>query len=170
MVAFTHLTPNTGGWLLLTAEELRQQHEADDSLTRVRRSFESGQHPEWAEVSALGPEVKAYHTQWGNFEVHNGVIYRRWQAPGRGTNLLQLLVPQALCVQVLQVVHGSVGVGHYGNTKAGNRYVICSWLWITSQSGLRHMQCQIKVQPSWRKSWWRRCSPDLGSLLSSAEL
>lgn len=48
-------------------------------------------------------------------------MYRRWQAPGRGADLLQLLVPQKLRAQVLQVVHGSVGAGHYGNMKTLHR-------------------------------------------------
>jgi len=73
--------------------------------------------PAWAEVSAAGPEVKAYHAQWSNLKFHNGVVHRRWQAPGWGTGLLQLLVPRLLCPQVLQLVQGAAGVGHFGKSK-----------------------------------------------------
>lgn len=121
MVATTHLAPNTEGWLPLSVEQLKQQQEADNTLLQVRQWLEAGQRPEWKEVSALGPEVKAYHSQWGNFELHGGVVCRRWQAPGRGADLLQLLVPHTLRTQVLQVVHGSVGTGHYGNAKTLHR-------------------------------------------------
>ena len=114
-------TEDGAGWLALTMEQLKQQQEADVTLALVGDWLKAGQRPRWEEVSALGPEVKTYHSQWGNFEVHDGVMYRRWQAPGRGNDLLQLLVPRALRPQVLQVVHGSVGAGHYGNTKTLNR-------------------------------------------------
>ncbi|KAJ8381238.1 hypothetical protein SKAU_G00020160 [Synaphobranchus kaupii] len=42
---------------------------------------------------------------------------RRWQAPGRGSDILQLLVPRALRPDVLRLVHGLVGAGHFGNNK-----------------------------------------------------
>lgn len=54
---------------------------------------------------ALGPEVKAYHFQWGNFKLHIGLVYQRWLAPGRGSDLLQLLVPCVLCPQVVQIIY-----------------------------------------------------------------
>lgn len=119
-VATIHIARDEEEWLPLTTEQLKQQQEADLTLALVRGWLESGRRPEWAEVSALGPEVKAYHSQWVNFELHDGVEYRRWQAPGRG-NFLQLLVPRVLRPKVLQVVHSSVGAGHYGNTKTLHR-------------------------------------------------
>lgn len=121
MVATIHVDQRTEGWLPLTSEQLKQHQESDGDLARVRQWLDAGQRPGWQEVSALGPELKAFHSQWGNFELHDGVMYRRWQAPGRGTDLLQLLVPRKLRAQVLQVVHGSVGAGHFGNAKTLHR-------------------------------------------------
>uniref|UniRef100_A0AAZ1X8S4 Gypsy retrotransposon integrase-like protein 1 n=1 Tax=Oreochromis aureus TaxID=47969 RepID=A0AAZ1X8S4_OREAU len=40
---------------------------------------------------------------------------------GQGRDLLQLLVPRLLRSQVLELVHGSVGAGHYGNAKTLRR-------------------------------------------------
>ncbi|KAJ8406836.1 hypothetical protein AAFF_G00297520 [Aldrovandia affinis] len=42
-----------------------------------------------------------------------------WPPSGanRGADLLQLLVPRALRTQVLQLVHGATGAGHFGNNK-----------------------------------------------------
>ena len=109
------------GWLLLTASQLEQQQRADETLALVRDWLEAGQRPSWPEVSARGPEVKAYHSQWGCFRLHNGVVHRSWQDPRGKKNILQLLVPRALRPQVLQLVHGSVGAGHYGNAKTLHR-------------------------------------------------
>ena len=50
------------GWLPLSARQLKLQQWADDTLTRVTDCLEAGQCPSWPEVSARGPEVKAY--QW----------------------------------------------------------------------------------------------------------
>ena len=93
MASIDHVTTETaagGRWDPCTGERL----------------LELEQHPEWTEVSAQGPEVKAYYSQWGNLDVHDWLLYRRWHVP------LQLLVPRLLRPQI---VHGLVGVGHYGN-------------------------------------------------------
>ncbi|KAG7262221.1 hypothetical protein CRUP_023891 [Coryphaenoides rupestris] len=54
------------------SRELRQHQAADAVLGRVRGWLEEGRQPSWTEVSAAGPEVKAYHAQWGNLELHDG--------------------------------------------------------------------------------------------------
>ncbi|KAM6968624.1 retrovirus-related Pol polyprotein from transposon 412 [Tautogolabrus adspersus] len=108
-------------WSPLTKQQLRQEQGADPSLALVQGWLETGGRPEWTDVSPQGPEVKSYHSQWGNIELHDNLLYRRWQAPRQGRDLLQLLVPRSLRTQVLQIVHGSVGAGHYGNAKTLQR-------------------------------------------------
>lgn len=88
---------------------------------KLREWMEAGWRPEWPDLSSQSPEVKAYYSQWGNFEVREGLLYRRWQAPGSGADLLQLLVPLGLHALVLQSVHGSVGAGHFGIFKTLRR-------------------------------------------------
>ncbi|CAL8343048.1 unnamed protein product [Arctogadus glacialis] len=60
----------------LSADTELQQW-ADDTLTRVTDCLEAGQCPSWPEVSARGPE-------WGSFQLHDGVVHRRWQDPRVG--------------------------------------------------------------------------------------
>ncbi|KAJ8349267.1 hypothetical protein SKAU_G00243970 [Synaphobranchus kaupii] len=43
------------------------------------------------------------------------------KAPCRGSDILQLLVPRALRPDVLRLVHGSMGAGHFGNNKTLRR-------------------------------------------------
>ncbi|CAL8387754.1 unnamed protein product [Boreogadus saida] len=45
------------------------------------------------------------------------VVLRRWYDPRGKGDLLQLLVPLVLPQQVIKIVHGFLGVGHYGNAK-----------------------------------------------------
>ncbi|KAJ8403689.1 hypothetical protein AAFF_G00350150 [Aldrovandia affinis] len=65
----------------------------------VRSWLAAGKRPEWADVVALDTETKAFHSQWGGLETRDGVLYRRWRAPGRGADLMQLLVPRSLRTQ-----------------------------------------------------------------------
>ncbi|CAL8391356.1 unnamed protein product [Arctogadus glacialis] len=68
------------GWLPLSARQLEQQW-ADETLVLVRDWLEAWQLPSWPEVSARGPEVKAYHSLWGCFQLHDGVVHRRLRLP-----------------------------------------------------------------------------------------
>ncbi|KAL4004005.1 hypothetical protein ACER0C_003718 [Sarotherodon galilaeus] len=120
-VATAQATASGGGWLPLTTQQLKREQEADATLGQVGAWLEAAQRPDWTEVSGQEPEVKAYYSQHNNLETHDGLLYRRWRAPGQGRDLLQLLVPRALRSQVLELVHGSVGAGHYGTAKTLRR-------------------------------------------------
>ncbi|CAI5646298.1 unnamed protein product [Oreochromis niloticus] len=120
-VAAAQATASGGGWLPLTPQQLKREQEADATLVQVGAWLEAAQRPDWTGVSGQEPEVKAYYSQYNNLETHDGLLYRRWRAPGQGRDLLQLLVPRSLRSQVLELVHGSVGAGHYGNAKTLRR-------------------------------------------------
>ncbi|CAI5637006.1 unnamed protein product [Oreochromis niloticus] len=120
-MATARATAGGGGWLSLTMQQLKQEQEADATLVQVGAWLEAARRPGWTGVSGQGPEVKAYYSQYNNLETHDGLLYWRWRAPGQGRDLLQLLVPRTLRSQVLELVHGSVGAGHYGNAKTLRR-------------------------------------------------
>ncbi|CAL8387730.1 unnamed protein product [Boreogadus saida] len=63
--------------------------------------------------------------RWGHicFQLTDRVVFRRWYNPRGKGDLLQLLVPLVLRLQVLKIVHGLLGVGHYGNAKT----LHCLW-------------------------------------------
>ncbi|CAI5637478.1 unnamed protein product [Oreochromis niloticus] len=119
-VATAQATASGGGWLPLTTQQLRREQEADATLGQVGAWLEAAQRPDWTGVSGQEAEVKAYYSQHNNLE-HNNLLYRRWRAPGQGRDLLQLLVPRSLWSQELELVHGSVGAGHYGTAKTLHR-------------------------------------------------
>ncbi|KAJ8375683.1 hypothetical protein SKAU_G00062630 [Synaphobranchus kaupii] len=111
------VSPDVAVPLPLTPLELREAQEADSTLGKVRGWLEVGQRPERSVVSAESPELKSYCS----LVQRDGLLYKRWQAPGRGSDILQLLVPRALRPDVLRLVHGSVGAGHFGNNKTLHR-------------------------------------------------
>ncbi|KAJ8346946.1 hypothetical protein SKAU_G00283470 [Synaphobranchus kaupii] len=120
-VAVVQASGDAEGWLPLTPMELREAQEADSTLGKVRGWLEVGQHPEQSVVSAESPELKSYYSLYSSLVQQDGLLYRRWQAPGWGSDILQLLVPRALRPDVLRLVHGSVGAGHFGNNKTLHR-------------------------------------------------
>ncbi|KAJ8359662.1 hypothetical protein SKAU_G00161870 [Synaphobranchus kaupii] len=120
-VAVVQASGDAEGWLPLTPMELREAQEADSTLGKVRSWLEAGQRPERSVVSAESPEVKSYYSLYSSLVQRDGLLYRRWEAPGRGSDILQLLVPRALRPDVLRLVHGSVGAGHFGNNKTLHR-------------------------------------------------
>ncbi|KAJ8389259.1 hypothetical protein AAFF_G00121240 [Aldrovandia affinis] len=54
-------TISEAGWLPVSPEQLREGQEADGTLQKVRGWLEAGRPPQWAEVLAKGPELKAYY-------------------------------------------------------------------------------------------------------------
>lgn len=106
-------------------QQLQQEQERDPMLTQVRQWITEGKRPDWAEVSALDPETKAYYSQWAMLTQRDVLLYRLWQLPEWERDLLQLLVPRKLHSQVLQWVHCSVGAGHLRVSKALHRLRSC---------------------------------------------
>ncbi|RXN24698.1 Retrovirus-related Pol poly from transposon [Labeo rohita] len=124
-----------------TTEQLKQQQANDRVLVKVRGWRETQTRPDWPAVSSQGPEIKSLHSQWGSLELHDGMIYRRWQAPGGGIARLQLLVPHALRSEVLRWVHGAAGSGHFGNAKTVRRLrQRCYWPGCRQDAEL-HVHC-----------------------------
>ncbi|XP_039602210.1 uncharacterized protein LOC120524423 [Polypterus senegalus] len=70
-----------GGGEPFTTDQLRQLQANDQVLVKVKGWLETQARPDWQTVSSQGPEIKSLHSQWGNLELHDGVVYRRWQAP-----------------------------------------------------------------------------------------
>ncbi|KAJ8333601.1 hypothetical protein SKAU_G00416090 [Synaphobranchus kaupii] len=120
-VAVVQASGDAEGWLPLTPMELREAQEVDSTLGKVRSWLVVGQRPVRSVVSAESPELKSYYSLYSSLLQRDGLLYRRWQAPGRGSDILQLLVPRALRPDVLRLVHGSVGAGHFGNNKTLHR-------------------------------------------------
>ncbi|KAF7643046.1 hypothetical protein LDENG_00246090 [Lucifuga dentata] len=98
-------------------QQLREEQQSDAVLSQVHNWVTAGRCPEWSAVSALDKESKAYHSQFMNLSLIDGLLYCSWKAPRGGHDILQLLVPPRLRSQILQLIHGSVGAGHFGVAK-----------------------------------------------------
>ena len=99
----------------LTAEELRDMQEKDDSLAAVRKAAIGG-------VSTAGT---------GFFE-REGLLYRRWTPRGRDEDMAieQLVLPTPCRKTVLQLAHELPLAGHMGKKKTSER-ILQRFYWPT---------------------------------------
>lgn len=93
----------------------------DDHLGPVIHWLKQGGPPSREEAGPHSTTTKALLGQWDSLMLHDGCLYRAWEEPRRGGRSWQLVIPRALQQQVLQMVHGAPGVGHFGITKTLRR-------------------------------------------------
>ncbi|CAI5657278.1 unnamed protein product [Oreochromis niloticus] len=83
---------DTEGLEAMDPQQLQHDQNQDPALSRVQCWIGASQRPSWPEVSALDLETKALYSQWANLTSRNGLLYRRWQAPGGHREVFQLLL------------------------------------------------------------------------------
>ena len=106
---------SVAGALDLSAGELRELQEKDDTLVKVREAAEGR-----ANSAGVG------------FFKRDGLVYRRWTPPGRGEEyeLEQLVLPKACRKAVLELGHEIPLAGHLGVEKTRQR-ILRRFYWPT---------------------------------------
>ncbi|KAK3740332.1 hypothetical protein QZH41_000887 [Actinostola sp. cb2023] len=103
-------------------EDLRQEQLKDPDLSPLIHWKETtAERPAWAEVSAESCAVKAYWSQWARVQLHDGVLYRRWETDSGEDVQWQLVVPRMLSPEVLRAMHDAKTAGHLGVSKTLGR-------------------------------------------------
>ncbi|KAK3743518.1 hypothetical protein QZH41_015906, partial [Actinostola sp. cb2023] len=103
-------------------EDLRQEQLKDPDLSPLIHWKETtAERPAWAEVSAESCAVKAYWSQWARVQLHDGVLYRRWETDSGEDVQWQLVVPRTLRPEVLRAMHDAKTAGHLGVSKTLGR-------------------------------------------------
>uniref|UniRef100_A0A3B1IQI2 Gypsy retrotransposon integrase-like protein 1 n=1 Tax=Astyanax mexicanus TaxID=7994 RepID=A0A3B1IQI2_ASTMX len=100
------------GWSL---EDLRAAQKADPDIGPLWRWLDEGsERPTWADVSPLGPAIKAYWSQWKRLYMRDGVLVRRFYSNNETEFHPQMILPRVFRQDVQQQMHdGPVG-GHFG--------------------------------------------------------
>jgi len=76
------------------------------------------QPPGRAELQSESELTKQLVNNWSRFEIHDGLIYRRYSDTPRGEgDYLQLLLPREDVPEVLNQCHAGVVGGHFGEKK-----------------------------------------------------
>jgi len=70
------------------------------------------------ELQSESELTKQFVSNWSRFEVHDSLVFRRYQhTPKEDGDYLQLLLPRIDVRNVLNQCHGGVLGGHFGETK-----------------------------------------------------
>ncbi|CAG2192921.1 unnamed protein product [Mytilus edulis] len=104
-----------GGW---EPSEIRQQQLEDDNIGKVFAAFESGsQKPPWESISSGTSALKTLWGQWDRLEMHEGVLYRRFETNIGQTARKQMIVPKSRTQELLHYFHDVPSAAHLGVDK-----------------------------------------------------
>lgn len=121
------LTPTASPVVVVTAKgddnqnDNRQEQLDDEIIQPILEGKETDRKPTLTVLSGRPRETYQLLQQWDQLELHNGVLYRRYENHQGNQHHLQLVVPRSMQQQVLHESHsGSVG-GHLGEAKTLSR-------------------------------------------------
>ena len=122
-----------------TNEELRKKQEDDVDLGPVYKARKASEdRPSWEFYSGESPACKAYFAEWKRLEIHNDILYRRWENACGTVVRLQILIPRELQKEICKIVHDGRTTAHLGRRRA-LRLLIRSVHWF-------RMDCDV--------AWW----------------
>ena len=97
--------------------DLRKMQLEDSNLGIILQAKEANKRPEGQEVATLSPEARHYLLLWMSLEIHDGLLFRRFNRRDATGSHLQFLTPQKLRVEILNQMHDNILSGHLGQKK-----------------------------------------------------
>ena len=101
-----------------SAPEIAQWQEEDPDIKPVKdwlRTEPEG--PVWNDISRFSAATKAYFADYDRLEIHNEVLYRRWESPDGLITCKQLIAPRTMRTELCKQVHDTSVVAHLGRRK-----------------------------------------------------
>ncbi len=98
-------------------EMAEAQRDDTDLRTVYAAKKEDKPQPTWNEVSGTGPHGKVYWVEYKRLEMHNELLYRRWESHDGKETRLQLIVPHRYRNLVCSQFHDSLTVAHMGSKR-----------------------------------------------------
>jgi hypothetical protein len=115
-------TPNNST-MSLSAEIIRTEQDADETLKTVKAWLSQEIRPEWKEIASQSLEFQHFWSQLETLTLRNDILYRLYLWPDGSIRYYQLIVPRNLRRVVLQLVHHSPTAGHMGVNKTIDRLI-----------------------------------------------
>ena len=107
-----HYTPK------YTDEEMAAAQRADPDVGPLYRAIVDDKvRPSWNRISGESPAAKAYMAEWKRIEVHNNIIYRRWENDDGTEQRLQLIIPFKYQRELCKQYHDSSHKAHLGRRR-----------------------------------------------------
>lgn len=91
-----------GGW---TPDAIRDAQLRDPDIGPALWWTETGTRPEWTEIEATSPMLRALWQQYASLCVMNGVLYRSFYDNKGQITFYQLVLPQVMKVSFLEIIH-----------------------------------------------------------------
>ena len=101
-----------------TEEEMATAQSQDPDLrTLYHAKVHANKRPEWNDISGESPATKAYFAEWKRIEVHNKIMYRRWENDDGSEERLQLIIPFKYQRELCTNYHDSSSKAHLGRRR-----------------------------------------------------
>lgn len=140
----------------VSQEDVRNAQMADPCFKWLIELKESGSGwPDWVEVSHTSKTRKTLWSMWGQLEVRNRLLSRRWESDDGKSIRWQLVLPEEYRRDVVNELHGGSAGGHLGLRKTLAK-VKLRYYWPGMTADVRsHLRCcelcQRRKSPSKRR-------------------
>ena len=99
-------------------EDMAWAQKNDPDIGPVYRARENQEdRPQYQEISGGSPALKAYWAEWKRLELHDSLLYRRWENDHGDVTRLQLVVPFRYQREICRTLHGQAGAAHLGRRR-----------------------------------------------------
>ena len=133
-------------------DEMAKAQEDDADIGPLYRAKEQHQErPPYSEVSGGSPALKAYWAEWKRLELHDGLLYRRWENDVGDTQRLQLIVPFRYQKEISKSLHGPAGAAHLGRRRT-HEFISRRMFWYRMADDIKFWikvcdKCQRRKRP-----------------------
>ena len=111
------LSADSGG----STDHMKKLQEADGDIKPVLMAKKEENRPTDEQMSPWSHKAKRLLEHWDALEVHDGLLYRRWESADTTTTRQQLILPHSLVPEVVKEMHSGSTSGHLGVTKCLGR-------------------------------------------------
>ena len=102
-------------------ETFRMTQLDDPSVGLVLRALELNEKPNSIMLQGQSREVRKLVQLWEQLELHNGLLYRKYENADSDNGFLQLVVLAKYHNDILQALHAGIAGGHLGQDKTLSR-------------------------------------------------
>ena len=107
----------TGSSAKTTGTMWKRSQEKDEAIGFILKKKGEGERPGWQDIARFSPQLKYYWTIWDSLEVHEGLLFRKWESHNGTTASWLLVVPRERVAEVLKEFHDAPAAGHFGVNK-----------------------------------------------------
>ena len=116
--------------------EMRRAQLDDPNIKPVLEALERNTKPTKEEVSAMSKKVKVLLEHWGQLQIRNGILYRKWESVDGKEVKWRLVLPRGKTKEVLEELHAGSLAGHLGATKT-LKSVQMRYYWVGMKEDVR---------------------------------